>query len=220
METSAKAGELLFAGDRLRTRDTAAAFIFCPHKQSETLAPASDALLTASDIQVSAGRILSRAPLASCLVPQMVRVTAASLQHFGATIVRGESELMAAVVKLTGRRVDLAPAFVPLDPGDYQVDFLPPEGGAVSGKINYDAGSQTSLSVPGLTPGFYTVKVLSADGVLAGTAPVLVTRGEEFDAKNAEFQNAKAFTLTWPKDTDHSAAQLFLGAVLMDMAGR
>src|SRR5438094_7360781 len=56
-ETVAKPGDLLFAGDRLRSSGMAASFIFCPDKQSTTLAPGTDALLTANGIRVSKGQI-------------------------------------------------------------------------------------------------------------------------------------------------------------------
>src|SRR5437016_296018 len=66
-EMQAKPGDLLFAGDRLRTRDMAASFIYCPDKQSTTLAPGTDALLGANGIRVSTGQIAGRSPIASCL---------------------------------------------------------------------------------------------------------------------------------------------------------
>ena len=86
---SARSGDLLFAGDGLRTSATSAAsFLFCPGKTLETLSSAGEVRLDASKPKVRSGTI-SGQPARACTLPKTLRVAAASQQHYGVTMTRG-----------------------------------------------------------------------------------------------------------------------------------
>ncbi|MBK9169143.1 MAG: tetratricopeptide repeat protein [Bryobacterales bacterium] len=86
---AAKAGDVLFAGDTLRTEAAAASFLFCPGKSSQSLAPSGEALLEATQIKVKSGQLAGAKPVASCFLPKVVRVATASQQHYGVSMTRG-----------------------------------------------------------------------------------------------------------------------------------
>jgi len=86
---SARSGDLLFAGDGLRTSATSAAsFLFCPGKTLETLSSAGEVRLDTSKPKVRSGTI-SGQPARACTLPKTLRVAAASQQHYGVTMTRG-----------------------------------------------------------------------------------------------------------------------------------
>ncbi len=87
---AAKVGEILFVGDRLKSAAGPASFLFCPEKSSVSLDPNSDAVLEAAAIKVRAGKLGAKTPIPSCVLPQAVRLSVASQQHFGVTMVRGD----------------------------------------------------------------------------------------------------------------------------------
>lgn len=86
---SAKVGDILFAGDAVKTEGGSASLLYCPAKSSVTLPPGSDVRLDASQIKVRAGALSGEKKVASCFLPQMVRVSASSQQHYGTSITRG-----------------------------------------------------------------------------------------------------------------------------------
>src|SRR5579859_3505877 len=94
--STAKAGDILFAGDRLQSSQEPLSFIYCPEKSLLTLAGGSETTLRANALLLSTGSITDRKPVASCFLPQMVRVSLASQQSYGVGIVRAESEQLAA----------------------------------------------------------------------------------------------------------------------------
>src|ERR1035438_2988648 len=69
-ETSlaARPGDLLFAGDGLRTEAGAASFLFCPGKAIETLGPSGEVRLDAKQPKVKSGKI-SEQPARACTLP-------------------------------------------------------------------------------------------------------------------------------------------------------
>jgi tetratricopeptide (TPR) repeat protein len=83
-----KAGEMLFAGDSLRTAAASSTFLFCPEKSSQELTPKSELVFDAKSLKLKSGKLGTRTPVQSCLLPQMVRVAVASQQHYGVTMVR------------------------------------------------------------------------------------------------------------------------------------
>src|SRR5688572_18216323 len=85
---SARAGDLLFAGDGLRTSSTAATFLFCPSKTLDTLTQASEVRFDAKQVNVKSGKITEQ-PARACILPQTLRVSVASQQHYGVTMTRG-----------------------------------------------------------------------------------------------------------------------------------
>ena len=85
---SARSGDLLFAGDGLRTSSNTASFLFCPGKTLETLSSSGEVRLDGSKPKVRSGTI-SGQPARACTLPKTLRVAAASQQHYGVTMTRG-----------------------------------------------------------------------------------------------------------------------------------
>jgi Tfp pilus assembly protein PilF len=86
---AAKAGDILFAGDAMKTESAAASFLYCPSKSSQALSPAGDVLFGPAQLKVRAGKLVDSKPMASCFLPQVVRVAVASQQHYGVSMTRG-----------------------------------------------------------------------------------------------------------------------------------
>jgi len=82
-------GDLLFAGDGLRTETGPASFLFCPGKALDTLTPSGEIRLDAKAPKVRAGKITEQ-PVHDCTLPKTLRVAAASQQHYGLSMVRGD----------------------------------------------------------------------------------------------------------------------------------
>jgi tetratricopeptide (TPR) repeat protein len=86
---AARTGDILFSGDALRTEAAPATFLYCPAKASESLAPNGEVMLDAAKLKVKTGKIADSKPVASCFLPQLVRVAVASQQHYGVSMTRG-----------------------------------------------------------------------------------------------------------------------------------
>ena len=86
---AARAGDILFAGDAVRTEAGPATFLFCPAKVSQTLAPSSEVVLSTGTLKAKSGKLDAARPVASCFLPQVVRVAVASQQHYGVSMTRG-----------------------------------------------------------------------------------------------------------------------------------
>jgi tetratricopeptide (TPR) repeat protein len=84
----ARAGDLLFSGDGLRTSANAASFLFCPGKTLQTLSSAGEVRVDQQKPKVRSGTI-SQQPARACTLPKTLRVSAASQQHYGVTMTRG-----------------------------------------------------------------------------------------------------------------------------------
>lgn len=85
---AARPGDLLFAGDGLRTENSPASFLFCPSKAIDTLGPSGEVRFETKQPKVKAGKI-SEQPARACTLPQTLRVASASQQHYGVTMTRG-----------------------------------------------------------------------------------------------------------------------------------
>jgi protein O-mannosyl-transferase len=85
---AARPGDLLFAGDGLRTDTGTASFLFCPAKVIDTLSPSGEVRLDAKAPKIKAGKI-SEQPARACTLPQTLRIAAASQQHYGVSMTRG-----------------------------------------------------------------------------------------------------------------------------------
>ncbi len=88
---AARPGEVLFSGDSLRTGDSEATFLFCPQKQSATLARASEVVLSQDSYQVKSGSVEQRRPVAACFLPPAQKLSVASMQHYGVLVARAGS---------------------------------------------------------------------------------------------------------------------------------
>jgi tetratricopeptide (TPR) repeat protein len=85
---AARFGDILFSGDSLRSADQPAAFLFCPDQARDSIAPKSDVLFQPKQLKFRAGSLASKQAAGSCLLPETVRVSIASQQHYGVTMVR------------------------------------------------------------------------------------------------------------------------------------
>ena len=85
---AARPGDLLFAGDGLRTETAAASFLFCPAKSLETLSPSGEIHFDPKAPKVKSGQI-SEKPAGACSLPETLRVAVASQQHYGVSMTRG-----------------------------------------------------------------------------------------------------------------------------------
>jgi tetratricopeptide (TPR) repeat protein len=85
---SARPGDLLFAGDGLKTETGTASFLFCPAKEIDTLSASGEVRFEAKQPKVRAGKI-SEQPARACTLPQTLRVAVASQQHYGVSMTRG-----------------------------------------------------------------------------------------------------------------------------------
>ncbi len=88
---SARPGDLLFVGDGLRTESGAASFLFCPSKAIETLTPSGEVRFETRQPKVRTGKI-SEQTARACTLPQTLRVSIASQQHYGVTMTRGAGQ--------------------------------------------------------------------------------------------------------------------------------
>ena len=85
---AARPGDLLFAGDGLRTETGPASFLFCPGKALDTLTVSGEVRLDAKSPKVRSGKITEQ-PARACTLPQTLRVADASQQHYGVSMTRG-----------------------------------------------------------------------------------------------------------------------------------
>lgn len=110
---AARAGDLLFSGDGLRTEAAAASFLFCPTKQIQTLSPGGEVVFGAASPKVRSGMIAPQ-PAQACTLPRTLRVAAASQQHYGVTMTRGVLSDVTPVPR-AALPADLQAALRPLD---------------------------------------------------------------------------------------------------------
>lgn len=103
---AAKAGDVVFAGDALRGGTGAMTLLHCGQPANLILAPGADVVIEAKDVRLRSGTVSGRNPAGSCLLPPMIRVAAASQQHFGASMVR-------PLVLLAGTRQERIQALPP-----------------------------------------------------------------------------------------------------------
>ena len=87
----AKAGEVLFAGDALKSGSAAATFLFCPQKLSTTIAPDSEAVMASDAVQVRSGSVQNSRQIAACFLPAVQKLSVASMQHYGVMLARSGS---------------------------------------------------------------------------------------------------------------------------------
>ena len=89
---TAKSGELIFAGDLLRAESGSVSFLYCPGKVSHTLNAPGELIFERDQIKKKSGSFVSTQPTSACRLPTVIRVAAASRQHYGVTMVRSLSD--------------------------------------------------------------------------------------------------------------------------------
>jgi Flp pilus assembly protein TadD len=121
---AAHSGDILFSGDELRAETSPASFLYCPGKTSQTLDQGGDLLVDSKQLKVKTGKISDSKPVNACFLPQLVRLTVASQQHYGVSMTRGVGE-PADVVPVTSLPADVRAQIEPLEaalkanPGDF-----------------------------------------------------------------------------------------------------
>jgi hypothetical protein len=86
---AAKTGDIMFAGDALLAGANSANFLSCPDKSSFLLAAGARAEFTETGVKAGNMALSGQKPVASCFLPQIVRVTTSSQQHYGVSMTRG-----------------------------------------------------------------------------------------------------------------------------------
>ena len=86
---AARAGDILFAGDALRSEGAASSFLYCPEKKSETLDQGGEIVLESKALKIKSGKLSGVKPVNACFLPTVVRVAVASQQHYGVSMTRG-----------------------------------------------------------------------------------------------------------------------------------
>src|SRR6185369_5008260 len=85
---AARPGDVLFSGDALRSEAAPVSFLYCPDKSSASLAPKAEVVIEAKQLRVRSGKMAGKTPAGSCFLPPVTRVSVASQQHYGVTMVR------------------------------------------------------------------------------------------------------------------------------------
>lgn len=110
---AARPGDVIFSGDELKAETGASSYLYCPAKQSQSVDQGADLLFDSKQIKVKAGKIAFPKPVNSCFLPQVVRVNAASQQHYGVSMTRGlerpEGDILAITALPPAVQSDLAP---------------------------------------------------------------------------------------------------------------
>jgi tetratricopeptide (TPR) repeat protein len=112
---AARAGDILFAGDELRTVSGPAGFLYCPGKTSQTLDQGGDLIFDAKMLKPRAGKLSASRPVNACFLPQLVRVTVASQQHYGVSMTRGLTKPDGDVVPVTALAANVRAEIDPLE---------------------------------------------------------------------------------------------------------
>jgi tetratricopeptide (TPR) repeat protein len=110
-----RAGDILFAGDSLKSTDTPATFLFCPGKTSQTLDPASEVLLDSKTLKLKSGKLDPSKPVNACFLPQLVRVAVASQQHYGVSMTRGLAKPQYDVIPFDSLAANVKTELAPLE---------------------------------------------------------------------------------------------------------
>src|ERR1051326_264446 len=112
---AARAGDLLFSGDSIKTEASPASFLFCPANMMETLMPSGEVRLETKEPKVKTGK-LNPTPARACMLPTALRVAVASQQHYGVTMTRGGPDApQTPPVARDKLPADVAAAVAPLD---------------------------------------------------------------------------------------------------------
>ncbi len=85
LDVAARDGEVVFAGDFLRTGTTAAIILSCASNTRQTLGPGTDALFERSSMKLRSGKVTAQQPAPGCFLPPLAR-TPTSQQHAGAAL--------------------------------------------------------------------------------------------------------------------------------------
>jgi Tfp pilus assembly protein PilF len=131
---AARIGDILFAGDTLRTESSPVTFLFCPAKSSDTLGPNAEVILEGAKLKTKSGKIAATKPVASCFLPQLVRVAVATQQHYGVSMTRGLAKPDAQPLGRSELPPDVLSELVPVE-RDISADPLNPANWIVEASV-------------------------------------------------------------------------------------
>jgi tetratricopeptide (TPR) repeat protein len=122
-----RAGDILFAGDSLKSDTGITGFLYCPSKTSQLLEQGGEVLLDAKALKVKTGKLGVSKPVNACFLPQVVRVAVASQQHYGVSMTRGlakpEGDVIPSDLLPPNVRAEIAPLeeLLKANPNDTQL---------------------------------------------------------------------------------------------------
>jgi len=165
---SARVGDLLFAGDRLRTTTDPASFLFCPSRWEQTLHSQSEVLLLSDQVKIESGKMSSQKQVAVCFLPQAVRLARASQQHFGGLVMREVVPTVQLLSPLGGAVLEARPKFVweSVERADsYRIEVSDPGRRILWSTRLPGTAAQYPASAPPLTDAStYSWKVIASTG--------------------------------------------------------
>jgi len=112
---AARSGDILFSGDSLQAIGAPANFLYCPNKASQTLDPGGEVLLNATALKIKTGKLDPPRPVGACFLPQVVRVAAASQQHYGVSMTRGLAQPEGQVLAVNALPANVQTAIAPME---------------------------------------------------------------------------------------------------------
>jgi tetratricopeptide (TPR) repeat protein len=112
---AARSGDILFAGDSLQAIGSPANFLYCPTKSSQTLDSGGEILLDAKQLKVKTGKLDAPKPVGACFLPQVVRVSVASQQHYGVSMTRGLAQPEGVVIAIDALPPAVQTAIAPFE---------------------------------------------------------------------------------------------------------
>src|SRR4051794_4260581 len=85
---SAKAGDILFAGDALLVDSGSIGFLYCPDKTAQILTGTGEVQLEQKQLRVKSGQLSEKKQQTFCSLPRLERESTASQKHLGASLTR------------------------------------------------------------------------------------------------------------------------------------
>jgi tetratricopeptide (TPR) repeat protein len=123
---TAKPGDILFAGDGLKSTDGSARFLFCPDNTSQEISGPAEVYFEARQLKVRAGALAGTKPASGCALPPMDRLIATGRQDGGAEASRALS------ASRTGSLDQLIQALAPAERQSLQAELVPINRGLAS----------------------------------------------------------------------------------------
>jgi len=112
---AARSGDILFTGDSVQAIGSPANFLYCPNKASQTLDPGGEVLLNATALKIKTGKLDPPRPVGACFLPQTVRVSVASQQHYGVSMTRGLAQPEGQVLAFNALPAAVQTAIAPFE---------------------------------------------------------------------------------------------------------
>ncbi len=88
LEIGVRSGELLFAGDKISSRDSTISFAFCANKLKKALMPSGAVEFSDTELRVLEGQLTDQGAARFCRLPDLSGLPAANSQHYGGALTR------------------------------------------------------------------------------------------------------------------------------------